>query len=60
MKNLLFFLWMLLFPIIQDMADYIVWKTKWVPRPEGYYSNGYAAIFELAIYFLVGVLLYER
>lgn len=58
MKNLLFFLWMMFFPMIDDVARYIRCKTN-QKQDDGEYS-WYAGIFLLAIYFIVAKLLYEN
>lgn len=58
MKNLLFFLWMLFAPIVEDMANFIVWKTKQLPMPSNHYEN--TAFASLIFYFSIAYLLYEN
>ena len=58
MKNLLFFLWMMFFPLVEDIANWVVFKTKQKPLPDGYFG-GIEAAMQLILYFTVGYLLYE-
>lgn len=55
MKNLLFFLWMLLAPIVEDMAEYIIFKTRGYIDPDKSESFAY-----LIFYLAIGYLLYQK
>lgn len=57
MKNLIFLLWMILYPIATEVASYIHWKSKMAPQGE---SQTWVAIFELIIWGGVGYLLYNN
>jgi len=48
MKNLLFFLWMLFAPIIEDCANYIVWKTRGQPMLVDDY-DGFSKDYQIQI-----------
>jgi hypothetical protein len=59
MKNLLFFLWMMFFPLVEDIACWVHWKTIGKPCPEDQYGwDTSAATF--VFYIIVGFLLYEK
>lgn len=62
MKNLLFFLWMLLYPLLDDVSDYIKFKATGQPKKNDNLedesnSDGYWMVF--AFYLIVAYLLYE-
>lgn len=56
MKNLLFTLWMLLFPIAIDISSYIYAKAKMAPH-EG---TQFSAWLHLIIWLGVGYLIYNN
>ena len=58
MENLLFFLWLMFFPVMDDIGHYIKCKTNKKQDEEDKYE-GLAALFMLAFYFIVAFLLYE-
>lgn len=59
MKNLLFFLWMMFFPLVEDIANWVIWKTKSEEMKNDWYER-VSGIFTLILYLIVGWLLYER
>ena len=59
MQNLLFFLWMMFFPLMDDVSDYI--KTLSTGKKiEDKESDYISAIFFLLVYFIVGIFLYKN
>lgn len=58
MKNLLFFLWMMFFPLVEDVALWVVWKTKGKPQPDNYYGTS-DWLATGALYVIVAWLLYQ-
>mgnify|MGYP001579447860 CR=1 FL=1 len=58
MKNLLFTLWMLLFPIAWEVALYIEYKSKMMPQPPN--GSSFLAWIELIMWLGVGYLLYNN
>lgn len=59
MKNLLFFLWMMFFPLVDNITTWVIWQTKGEKMKE----NSYEWIEVVAngiLYLIVGYLLYER
>ncbi len=59
MKNLLFTLWMLLFPVTIEIARYIHYKTKMKPKEDRNIDIWIASI-ETLIWLVVGYLLYNN
>ncbi len=61
MSNLLFVIWMLLYPVIARLSDYLVFLSNNSQVKE--YSTetrGIAAIVEVFIWIYVGFLLYKK
>ena len=59
MKNLLFFLWMLFAPIVEDIAEYIVYKTKGEKMKDGD-CDSFSTWMFIITYIFVGYLLYDN
>lgn len=59
MTNLVFFLWMLLFPLTEEIGDWITIKYKKPVELDGDGGTIYVIIFGI-IYLGVGYLLYEK
>ena len=57
MKNLVFMLWALLFPLMEDIAEYFESRATQLPH-EKRTRNQILSL--LIIYFFVGWLLYEK
>jgi len=59
MQNLLFFLWMMFFPLMDDVSDYL--KTLSTGKKiEDKESDWLTAFFFLFVYFIVGTFLYKN
>lgn len=60
MKNLTFVLWVVLFPVSVQLADYLVYLTRGsLARTWSESTNLTAAILILAVWIWIGWLLYE-
>jgi hypothetical protein len=59
MKNILFFLWMMFMPLVEDIATWVVWKTRGENMKDDSYGF-FAEIMPLVIYIIVAYLLYEK
>jgi hypothetical protein len=60
MKNIVFVIWMVTFPISVPLGDYLIFLAH--GSVTGYYSEQvqlFVAIFEIILWLLVGYLLYE-
>ncbi len=57
MQNLLFFLWMMFFPLINDVAQYIRTLST-AKKIEDKETDWIVAFFMLILYIIVGKLLY--
>ena len=58
MKHAEFLIWMLLFPLVDDICSAIRWQFCERRRDSTDNSRGLAAALVLAVYFVVGVLLW--
>jgi hypothetical protein len=59
MQNLLFFLWMMFFPLIDDVSDYLNTLSTG-KKIEDKESDWLTAFFFLSVYFIVGKFLYKN
>ncbi len=58
MKNVIFLIWLLCFPIVCQIEKYIFFKLRGETATEG--AKGFAGMVELAIYLIVAYFLFER
>lgn len=56
MRNLLFFLWLMFFPLVDDIATWVVYQTKGEKMKE---PDGIAGLLWFIAYAIVAYLLYE-
>jgi hypothetical protein len=49
---------MMFFPLIDNISNWVLFKTQGTPMPDDYYSQG-ATWFLIAIYFIVAYMLYQ-
>ncbi len=59
MKNLMFTLWMLLFPVMDDVSEYLRFKAGLKETTHSKRSENFAAAYMLATYLIVARLLFE-
>jgi fucose 4-O-acetylase-like acetyltransferase len=61
MKNVPFVIWMLIYPILNRLCDILEkWSPNYSPREFSDTVLSLSALFSLAFWIIVGVLLYER
>lgn len=60
MKNLLFFLWLMFYPLIDDIADAVRHKFCGEKPQEDSENNWQATLLTIAFYFGIAYLLYQK
>ena len=59
MKNLVFLIWMILFPIIDDVLNIVRFKLNVPMKKYTDTTEGIAALIQILVWLIVGALLYE-